>query len=98
MTSCDCEGRLGIVADGIPTGPGTGNTRRIILLVLLGGLGIACSSSKTSSDGGRRSNASFSAPCVTGTICEYSSPLACEAGCSGGNYVGWECIDGTCER
>jgi hypothetical protein len=66
---------------------------RTILLVLIGGLGIACGSSKTSSDGGTCANASFSAPCVTGAVCEYFSPLACEAGCAGGNYVRWECID-----
>ena len=36
-------------------------------------------------------------PCVTGTVCEYSSPLTCEPGCSGGSYSRWECINGQWE-
>lgn len=67
---------------------------RKTLLTPLVLLALACSSSKASPDGGTCSSARSSDPCVTGTVCEYSSPLACEAGCSGGNYVRLECIEG----
>jgi hypothetical protein len=65
-----------------------------ILLIPLALLDLACGSSKASLDGGTCASARSSDPCVTGMVCEYSSPLACEAGCSGGNYVRLECIEG----
>jgi hypothetical protein len=63
------------------------------LFFLLGALVVACGSSKPSPDSGCPGPWS-SDPCVTGSVCEYSSPLACEAGCSGGSYSRWECING----
>jgi hypothetical protein len=63
------------------------------LLILLGAFLVACGSSNALSDSGCPGPWS-SDPCVTGTVCDYSSPLACEAGCSGGSYSRWECING----
>jgi hypothetical protein len=34
-----------------------------------------------------------SSPCPAGAVCEFSSQLACDAGCYGGSYVRFECID-----
>jgi hypothetical protein len=52
----------------------------------------------TSCGGGKTCPGPWSSdPCTNGTVCEYSSPLACEAGCSGGSYSRWECINGKWE-
>ena len=61
--------------------------------ILLGACLVGCGCGKAKPDAGCPGPYS-SAPCVTGTVCEYSSPLACDPGCSGGSYSSWECIDG----
>jgi hypothetical protein len=63
------------------------------LFILLGVFLGACGGSKPSLDSGCPGPWS-SDPCVTGSVCEYSSPLQCEAGCSGGSYSRWACING----
>jgi hypothetical protein len=64
------------------------------LFVVFGAFLAACAGSKASPE---CPGPWSSDPCVTGTVCEYSSPLACEPGCSGGSYSRWECINGQWE-
>jgi hypothetical protein len=35
----------------------------------------------------------YTSPCPAGAFCEYSMALPCEAGCSGGSYLRFECIN-----
>jgi hypothetical protein len=63
------------------------------LFVVFGALLVACAGSKASPESECPGPWSSDA-CVTGAVCEYSSPLACEPGCSGGSYSRWECING----
>ena len=65
-------------------------------LLILGALLFGCGGGNASPDSACPGPWSAD-PCVTGTACEYSSPLACEAGCSGGSYSRWECINGQWE-